>query len=210
MKAMYSISTETVDHERYLLARISEDDASAFTELFNAYVIRLAPYIEKLLNSGFWAEEIIQDVFLKIWSTRHRLKDVENPSAYIYRMAANRAYDLMKKQASEIKLQYQIARRGAYQGKNYTEELTDLHFSEQLFSEAIHRLPPQQLLIYRLRHEDGLSYEEIRARLQISKNTVRNQLVSALDNIRRFLLQHEGMTLLSILLVDFTFRSVAL
>lgn len=198
MKTMYSVATETLNHEKDLLASISEGNATAYAELFNAYSVRLAPYLSKLLNSDFWAEEIVQDVFLKIWAHRHRLREIENPPAYIYRMAANRAHDLIKKQALEVKLQYHISRRAGSEGKNFTEELADFHFSEQLFSAAVNNLPAQQQLVYKLRHEEGLGYEEIKTRLNISKNTVRNQLVSALDNIRSYILRREGLLVLLI------------
>lgn len=202
MKRVHSISTGSLSHERDLLKKISMDDEAAFEELFNAYSVRLAPYAEKLLNSAFWAEEIVQDVFLKIWAGRRELTKVENPSAYIYRMAANKASDFLKKKSLEIKLQYHIIRWAANEKKNFTEQLTDYHFSEKIFAEAVNHLPAQQAQAYRLRHDEDLGYDEISDRLHISKNTVRNHLVAALDNIRNYLLKHEELLVILI----FSFR----
>ena len=190
MKPVQSYSNDLQDHEKYILLRIAEGDEAAFAELFRSYSLHLAPYIESLFNSAFWTEEIIQDVFLKIWTKRKELVNIDNPSAYIYKMAANKALDFMKKKSREIKLQYYLTRLTANENRNFTEEWTDFHFSKQIFAEAISLLPLKRAEVYRLRHEEGLTYDEIKDKLQISKNTVRNHLVAALEHIRSYLLKN--------------------
>lgn len=184
---MQSRSAQVMDHEKMLLRRIAEDDEAAFVELFRTYCILLGPFVEKLLNSAFWAEEIVQDVFLKIWMNRKELNHIDNPSAYIHRMAANKCFDFLKQKAKEVKMQYHLAKI-MEQGVNFTEQWTDFHISEELYKEAISKLSPQRALVYRMKYEEGLNYSEIVRYLKISKNTIRNHLVAAMDQIRNYLL----------------------
>lgn len=178
-----------------LFVRIAESDESAFTQLFLAYTERLYPYVANLLNSELWAEEIIQDVFLKLWKNRHTLRDIDNPAAYLFRMAANRTLDHLKRHALEVKMQYHISRQSSHNGNNPTEEHLDFRISEHLLRAAVKSLPPQRQLVYKLKHEDGLSYEEIAGKLHISKHTVRNHIAEALQAIRTYLLKNAGILL---------------
>jgi len=179
-----------------LFARISENDEAAFTQLFLSYTERLYPYVTNLLNAELWAVEIIQDVFLKVWKNRHTLRQIENPSAYLFRMAANRTLDHIKRHAIEVKTQYYISRQALYDTHNSTEEQLDFRITDNLLKAAIKSLPPQRQLVYRLKHEEGLSYDEIADKLHISKNTVRNHIAEALAAIRAYLLKYTGILLL--------------
>lgn len=186
------MSADSTYHERDLLRRISKGDAASFTELFNKYSVKLAPYVSRLLNSDLWAEEIVQDVFLKLWAVRETLAEVENPQAYIYRMAANRTRDFLRHRSVEVKIQYWVALKTLQGSRNFTEEQFNLRISERLFREAVSHLPPQRLTAFRLRHEEGLGYDEIAKKMNISKNTVRKQLVSAMESIRAYLIDNKG------------------
>jgi RNA polymerase sigma-70 factor (ECF subfamily) len=130
----------------------------------------------------------VQDVFLKIWVNRKDLLHVDNPSAYIYRMAANGSSDFLRKKAREVKLQYYIARHQE-KGINFTEQWTDFHISENLYKEALNKLSPQRARVYRMKYEEGMNYVEIMRYLKISKNTIRNHLVAAMDHLRNYLLK---------------------
>ncbi len=178
-----------------LFSRISESDEYAFTQLFLSYTERLYPYVTNLLNSELWAEEIIQDVFFKIWKNRHTLKDIDNPSAYLFRMAANRTLDFLKRKAIEVKTQYEISRQASQRKENFTQEQLDFRITDSLYKAAVKSLPPQRQLVYKLKHEDGLSYDEIAEKLNISKNTVRNHIAEALAAIRSYLQKYIGILL---------------
>lgn len=193
---------DRLKEDKRLLIRIAEGDEAAFTALYNIYSIRITTYVAAILNADLWAEEIVQDVFVKLWDIRHTLAAVNSPAAFIYRMAANRTWDHLKRQSLEVKLQYRIARRTENNAKNFTEEQLDFHFSEQLFREAVNELPAQRRQVYRLKQEEGLSYAEIASKLGISKNTVRNQIVSALQAIRGYMVKKGGLP--SFFLFSFT------
>jgi RNA polymerase sigma-70 factor (family 1) len=177
------------ERDRELFRRISESDAVAFTEFFNYYSARLAIYVSKFLKSDNWAEEIVQDVFMRLWSTRENIRDLEYPVSYLYTMAANRTKDYLAKKGREIKLQHFLEHTTS-NSNNYTQEELDYRISAQLFARAIRELPERRADIFRMRHEQGLSYSEIAEQLNLSKNTVRNHLTQATQDIRDFLLRH--------------------
>jgi RNA polymerase sigma-70 factor (family 1) len=186
------LTNRTHDTDINLFQRIAVGDDDAFTEIYLRYTRRILPHITRLLDSDLWAEEIVQDTFIKLWEIRHTLNTIENPSAYIFRIASNKTLDHLRHRAVEAKMQYQVARNaenGADQTSNTTEDQLDFRISENLLKEAVSGLTPQKQLIYRLKHEEGYSYEEIATRLSLSKNTVRNHLADAMQFIRQYLLK---------------------
>lgn len=180
--------------DKLLFNRIAAGDAKAFAEIFNVYAPKLAINVSKLLHSDQWTQEVVQDVFVKLWAVRETLTRIDSPADYLYRMSANRVHDYLRKQERAIKLQYYLD-CNSRDLTNNTQEKLDLRFSQQLFSEAVQLLPPQRALIFRLRHEEGLGYDEIATRLNLSRNTVRNHLGLALKQMREYLIRH-GIVLL--------------
>lgn len=187
--------------ERLIFQRIAQGDAQAFAAFYEGYAVKLALYVSRFLGSDLWAEEIVQDTFLKLWSIRETIGDIEYPAGFVYRMIANRAKDHLKRQEHEIKLQQHMARYLQQANTNTTQEQVDYQMSEKLFRTAIEQLPAQRALVYKMRHEQGLSYEEIARELGLSRHTVRNQLNLALQNIRTYLLAHGDITGLLVLML---------
>jgi RNA polymerase sigma-70 factor (ECF subfamily) len=170
------------DHE--LFALIATGDEAAFAEIYLRYTEKLYPHVAKLLDADDWAEEIVQDVFTKLWQVRESLTTIENPNAYLYRMAANRTIDHMRKMATEVKMQYHIARQAEdhLRAETATGEKLDARMAG--IKEVVEQLSPQRKLVFKLRHEEGLSYEEIAQQLNLSKSAVRDYLRLALQTIR--------------------------
>lgn len=181
--------------ERELFALISRSNEQAFAEIYLRYADKLYLHVAKLLKEDSWAEEIVQEVFVKLWQVRDTLGGIANPSAYLYRIAGNRTLDYLKHRAVEVKTQYQIFLFAEPSARNDTQEQLDFRISESLFKQAVKDLTAQKQLIFKLKHEDGQSYEEIARQLQLSKNTVRNHLAEALFTIRAYLLK-KGIFLL--------------
>lgn len=182
-----------------MFGQIASGDAGAFAEFFEAYAPKLAIYVSKVLRSDLWAEEIVQDVFMKLWSAREKLTDVEYPSSFLYRMAINRATDYLRHREQEIKLQHYLSSKKEA-GSSDAEDLVDYKISEQLYKQAIGTLPTQRQLVFKMRHEQGKSYTEIASELNISPHTVRNLLNLAMQHIRAYLIKHGGIPALIVLL----------
>lgn len=131
------------------------------------------------------AEDIVQDVFMNIWIKRESLVDVDNSSAYFFTAVYRRVYHHYRKIALEKKL-LRVA-PPIKESVNTTEEMVLARESNELISQAIDKLPPQQQLVFKLSKQDGLSREDVARQLQISPHTVKNHLADALKFIRIFL-----------------------
>jgi len=171
---------------RLIFQRIAQGDAQAFAEFYEAYAVKLAVYVARFLGSDLWAEEIVQDTFLKLWSIRETIGDIEYPAGFVYRMLANRVKDHLKRRGHEIRMQQYMIHFFQQANTNTTEEQVDYQRGEKLFRQAVMQLPPQRALVFKMRHEQGLSYDEIARQLGLSRHTVRNLLNLALQNIRSY------------------------
>lgn len=190
------------DNEKELLRRVAAGDEQAFSVFFYAYTDQLYAYILKITKSETWAEELVQDVWAQVWLNRQEMAALDNPVSYLYRMARNRSLDWIRRNKLELKWQYYISIHLVDDRQDTTTERVDYENTRRLFEEAVSKLPPQRKLIFELKHKTSLSYEEIAAKLGISKHTVRNQIVSALQFIREYLRRY-GDVLLSLFILTF-------
>ncbi|TAN14559.1 MAG: RNA polymerase sigma-70 factor [Chitinophagaceae bacterium] len=188
----------TQDYSLYelqvLFKQIAEGDATAFRELFDAYRQRLYGASCKITKSNDAAEDIVQEIFARIWEKRVYLTEIENPDAYIFTMAYHEAFRYLKQVSSDQKL-YESLKGRIKTANNKPEEWLEVKETQQLIDHVIDRLPSQRQLIYKLSREDGLSYKEIACRLHISPLTVKKQLQLALRTIR------SGLSKMMLLLV---------
>jgi len=186
-------------NEKAIFAALAEGDESAFETIYHCYNKRLAPFIEKMVHSADLTEEIIQEIFVQLWINRHLLADVAHPTAYLFNIATNRTLDYLKKIANNAKLMDRIA-YGSTELVNDTEEQVVLRESTAIIKLAVDALPTQRKLIFNLSRVEGLTHEQIAERLGISRNTVKNQLVTALKFIRLFS-EKRGKTFVAAVLI---------
>lgn len=174
---------------------MAEQEQEAFSSLFHLHTDRLYTYILKITKSDIWAEELVRDVWAQVWQNRRKIFALEDPVPYLNRMARNRSLDWLRRNKLELKWQYYLQRSLDTNCADTTTEQIDHDHAYRLVQEAIHVLPQQRKRIFELRYRLGHSYDQIGAELQISKNTVRNQVVSALRSIREHLRQHGDLML---------------
>ena len=174
------------DNERVLLCRIAEGDEAAFSELFYAYHQRLGAYVYRLTESRPATQEIVQDVFVKIWVKRAALTGVGNFDAYLFTAARNHVFNYIRNMARERSRQAaleaeSLAGTAELRLKEMETPEEDYH---SLLDEAVAQLPPQQQRVYRLHKQEGLSHAEIAERMQLSVETVKKHMSLALRAIR--------------------------
>lgn len=183
-----------------LLCRISNGDEKAFNQLFALYRNRLYAYLLKVTKSKETAEEATLDIFLKIWNARHVLGEINNFETFIFRVVHNKAIDYLRiarrsrLQQQEIWLDMEARLCTAHADENLLKTET-----EAAIRKAVSRLSPQRQEVFRLSREEFLSYDEIAERMNLSRNTIRNHLSSALSFIRGHL--DEGLDIATLLLL---------
>lgn len=182
--------TAYADHtDQRLFVLMAGGDEHAFRTFFYRYNNRVYYFILHIVKEEKDTEELVQDVFLKLWLARAGLVDVNDPGNYLFVMAKHRALDQLAKNAVQQKGQQALAAT-LKEADNNTEEEIFFRESRELVSQAVELLPEQQRVVYTLSREEGLSREEIAARLQISPNTVKNHLAVAIKSIREYLVKH--------------------
>ncbi|MFC0316744.1 MULTISPECIES: RNA polymerase sigma-70 factor [Olivibacter] len=151
-------------------------------------------YAFRFFRSAILAEEIVQEVFMQIWKHRATLDPTQSAKAYTYRIARNLIYNKLK----EIVRHEEYINHVFYShavSHEAVEDSLDYKELQQLYEEAISKLPPQRQLIFRMSRIEFLSHEEIADQLAISKNTVKDQIVKALKFIKQYMLAHTEFTM---------------
>ncbi len=166
-----------------LLAQIAGGDEHAFRILFNTYSSRIFGYALKLTKSQDLSEEIVQDVFMKIWISRSTINEIQNIEAYLITLTRNHTFNVLKRVAIEEIAKAKLSKK-LEEAHHETEEAVNFHESQAILNNAIDRLPPQQRLVYSLCHEEGLKYEEVAQRLNISRLTVKTHMQQALRTLK--------------------------
>lgn len=171
--------------EKALIAEIAAGDERAFKKLFDIYKERFYSVAFKMTRSDEVAEDIVQDVFMNLWKKRESLLNVDNLSSYFFTAVYRRVYHHFRKLALERKLL--LLAPTIKESVNTTDEMVLANECNELISQAINKLPPQQKLVFKLSREEGMSREDVARQMEISPNTVKNHLSDALKFIRTFL-----------------------
>jgi len=170
------------------IRRLIGGDEIAFRSLYDCHSEQVYQLAFRFLKDTAWSEEIVQDVFLKLWLNREGLDKDGNIWLYLYvitkRLCLNKLREIRKSAMLFERLMSTIEIAG-----NAPEERLVAEELEQQAQRAISRLPKQQQLIFKLSREEGLTHKEIAQRLGISPNTVKNHMVQAIKTLRTTLSQ---------------------
>lgn len=166
---------------------LSEGDEMAFTHIYGHYAPQVYTSVCRILKDSMLAEELVQDVFLKLWQQRLQLMSIANPTAYLYTLAKNMTVDRLRSKA------YNITRQST-ELDAAMQELADYQqdgFGKLVAKEKIHEwnkvlscLTAQQRQIFQLAKMEGMSYKEIAAQLSISELTVKKHMVLLMKRIK--------------------------
>jgi len=185
------------DDEKQLFIQVSNGDEKAFGSLFNTFLPKIYPSIIKFTKSETAAQEIIQETFIRVWLSRDKLSEIDNPGGWLYKVATNECYSYLRKSVLNNNFFNPITVEP--NPVNTTQESFALKELNQLIDKAINQLPAQRKRIYRMSRDEGKSIPEIAAILNISPNTVKNALVAALKFIREYLVKYGVIFLLTLL-----------
>lgn len=177
--------------EKELLAKISSGDARAFAILFEGYQGLVYSFAKRLTRSEALAEDVVQEIFLKIWLGRETLRAVDNFGAYLNRAVRNHSLNVLRQIAQQARMSQELSIVTPQEIRE-TEAYMDLKESEMILSQALQSLTPQQRQVFLLCREDGLKYEEVAARLHISPLTVHSHMKQALKSIRSYFKNNLG------------------
>lgn len=174
------------DHIKRLLYSIALDnDQVAYRELFIMLHQPLRQFAYSILKSGEEAEELVSDLFLRIWQKKEELTEIDAPLLYFYTTAKNMAINRLTKQKRQAVLE---AKGWLVQMNQTSYDPEQIMMTEEMLHQirkTIHELPDRCKLIYKLVKEDGLKQKEAADLLQLSVKTIEAQLAIALRRIAR-------------------------
>ncbi len=187
-------------NEKYLLEQLMAGDESAFKQIYFLYSERLYGNLLKLLKSESVAQEILQDVFMKIWNNRQHIDVNKSFRSYLFRIAENMVCNFYKKASREKALLQQLVAKSS-------EEY--VHIEETIFSReqkhflhnAIESLPPQRKQVFELCKVEGKSYDEVSGLLGISISTISDHIVKANRFLREYCIKNQEL-IMPVLLVS--------
>jgi len=168
----------------YLFEKVKSGDQKSFDLLFQKYYNSLCNYAYLYLKENAQTEELVADVYLKIWNNRQSIEIRTNLKSYFLRSTHNEVISYLRKS----RLQTVSLEHNSDLGEVFEETPETLLINKETcntFGSMINELPKQAGLVFRLHKVDGLSYKQIAEVLELSIKTVDNHMGRALKIIRK-------------------------
>jgi RNA polymerase sigma-70 factor (ECF subfamily) len=171
-------------NESELLIQVASGEQKAFTVLVDYYWNKVYSHALAYSKSVTRAQEITQDVFLKVWHKREALTEVRDFKSYLFILGKHHIISSMRKKLESLT------------GEDLLETREDIHIPDQQLEyketwnrvlEGIEKLPAARKVIFKKSRLEGLTYEEIAESSHISKNTVKEHIVLALNFLRPYI-----------------------
>ena len=186
--------------EKSLLALVARGDETAFHTLYSHHRAHVYGIALRLLQSASLAEDVLQEVFLKIWIGREKLPMIISFSAYLNTITRNHIYNTLRKQAyEELLLERLFLLQVASLRGTALDDISYRELREAL-QKVVDTLTPQQKRVFELSRMEGLKHEDIARQLNVSRETVKKHVSEALRMVRLQLRQFKHIPELVVLL----------
>lgn len=183
------MNTSPID-EPLLIARLKAGQVDAFRQIYNLYSDPIYSYALQITKNTDTAQDIVQEVFMRLWENRRSLLHTHPLRPYLFGIARNSLISAYRKVVNsalyEEYLRQNHADTGGAQAPGPDSMLT-LKELQARISHIIQSLPPSQQAVVRLRFDHNLTNTEIARQLDLSEQTVKNRLVMAMKTIRQHL-----------------------
>ncbi len=186
-------------NEEGIVALLAKRDEKIFEQVFKTYFKNLHAYAFTILKDEMVAEELVQNIFYKIWERPEKLSISGSIAAYLYRAVHNESLNHLKH--LKVRSKYQL--HAVHQMRNESDSALKKILLKELESKlyrALQELPEQCRTIFQLSRFEELKYREIADRLKISPKTVENQMGKALKLLRIKLIDFLPLTIFLLLI----------
>ena len=176
--------------KKYIIG-LQKGSYSDFNKLYDLYADRLYGFAYNLTHSSEMAEEIVQEVFLKIWQMREHLSPEYSFRSFLFTIAKNKFLNDLRNRLTLLSYDEYITQLddAKERGENSTESEFNFNELNEQVLQSKDKLSKRQKMIFEMSKEEGLSNQEIALKLGISEQSVRNQLSSALKVLREELIK---------------------
>lgn len=166
-----------------LVNLLIQNDEAAFSELYIRFKDRLYYFCLNLLKSKEEANDIVQEIFIRIWESRNFINPDLSFSSFLYTMARNRILNYFRDVDIDERVKCILAQRTPVEDNSIESDLIYTEY-QKILKEAIEALPPQRKKIFNMSREESLTHKEIAAQLGISVNTVQEHISESLVSLR--------------------------
>lgn len=179
-----------------VLSSLKAGDHLAFNSVYMAYADPMLKFLTTILRDDEDAKEIVQEVFMNLWSQRGNIDPEKSIKNYLYTATRNRAFNLLRERNVRFRyIQEEMAHSGE-ESESYSHDLLQSKQIQLLIEAVVLKMPPQRRLVFEMSRKHGMSYERIAEELGITTGTVAQHITSALKSIK------EVLALLVILFCD--------
>ena len=189
-------NTTYTDQELIIL--LKKGNQIAFRLIYDEYRAKIYSVSLKMVGYPELAEEIVQEVMLKLWQVAQKLTDDTTIDAYLKTLTRNRSYNVLRRMAVEARANKERA-VDYDEYHNDTEEQIILSDTRRVLHDGIDLLPLQQKIVYQLCHKEGLKYEEAAQRLNLSPFTVATHMKLALRFLRKYISRNTDVLVVFVL-----------
>ena len=190
---MIKVKEHIVDEA--LIKRFTGGDMQAFDKIYAVFNNKLQKFIFSLVKTETDTEDLVQEVFVKLWENKNKLKNTASFDTYLFTIAYNATVSFLRNRAKDMQYVEYV--------KSVQIELDNFSFIDEINKEEVHeklhrlieKMPPRQREVFKMKHFKDYSYKEIAEILNISVNTVENHIVKA----HKYLKENLGKTYLLIL-----------
>lgn len=180
---------EPLHKEKELLSKIADADEKAFATIVDHYWNKIYSVAMIFTKSPELAKDILQDVFMKVWSNRESLPEIKKFDSWLFIVARNEIFNSMRKKGPAFPVGLYLDEQEKENALS-PEEALDLKQLQELIKRGTDLLPPQQRLIFKMSREQGIGHEQICEELNLARSTVKNSLVKALNFLRNYVQLH--------------------
>ena len=177
---------DKVQTEMEMISQVIQGDQAAFTSLYRIYVEHVFYFALRYLKTREDAENVTQEVFVKIWETRRRLNPEASFSAYLFTITKNFIFNINRKKVNEAAYLDHLTRVISHADSGTEKALFYRELQEQV-DRCVEQLPGQRKKVFVLSRQEGLSHREISLKLGISERTVAAHIRLGLQALRKFL-----------------------
>lgn len=175
-----------------LLTRLKEGCTLSFEKIYNHYKYKLTINILSLIKDEEITQDIVQELFIKIWNCRSSIDIDRSFKSYLYKIAKSLVIDTFRRSARDKNLEDRLLKTCAIRYTHIEEEIEQKE-DLAILQEIINTLPPQRKLIYTLCKIEGKSYKEVGEALGISIHTVNDHIKKANSSIKNYLKQSDQL-----------------
>lgn len=171
--------------DKFLLVRLKKDDEKAFREIYTNYHQQLFHVAKRYLRSKELAEDAVQDIFVKLWNNRKRLKGSGSLRGFLFTSLKNHVLNMVNRHKRKLRKEVELIYEKEMEEE--TSNVIALSDYREHYDIAVQQLPEKRREVFRLRINEGLTNREVAEYLNISINTVKSQYYKATLFIKKYM-----------------------